>query len=149
VNSTIVVTLARSINTIVEPKPKQDSIEEVLMASLEEMAQLVLDDEHFVQEDKELVEPIELDKNEQPLPPSIELKPLPLGLKYVFLHNNRETPVIISVKLSEDETQKHVTILERHRSIIGYSLQDLKGISPTLCTHRIPIEPDCTPSREP
>jgi hypothetical protein len=57
--------------------------------------------------------------------------------------------VIISDKLSDDETQKLVTILKRHRSIIGYSLQDLNGISPTLCTHRIPIVPDCTPSREP
>ena len=57
--------------------------------------------------------------------------------------------MIISDKLSDDETQKPVTILERHRSIIVYSLQDLNGISPTLCTYRIPIEPDCTPSREP
>ena len=105
---------------MVEPKPEQDSIEEVLMASLEEMAQPALDDEHFVQEVEELAEPIELDKNEQPLPPSIELKPLPLGLKYVFLHNNWETPMIISDKLSKDETQKLVTILERHRSIKGY-----------------------------
>jgi hypothetical protein len=64
----------------VEPKPEQDSIKEVLMASL--------DDEHFAQEEQELVEPIELNKNEQPLPPSIELKPLPPGLEYVFLHNN-------------------------------------------------------------
>jgi hypothetical protein len=88
----------------VEPKPEQDSIKEVLMGSLEEMAQPILDDEHFAQEEEELVEPIELDKNEQPLPPSIELKPLPPGLEYVFLHNNQETPVIISDKLSEDET---------------------------------------------
>jgi hypothetical protein len=42
------------------------------------MAQPVLDDEHFVQEEEELAEPIELDKNEQPLPPSIEKKPLSL-----------------------------------------------------------------------
>ena len=134
---------------MVEPKPEQDSIEEVLMASLEEMAQPALDDEHFVQEEEELAEPIELDKNEEPSPSSIELKPLSLGLKYVFLHNKWETLVIISDKLSEDETQKLVTILKRHRSVIGYSLQDLKGISPTLYTHRIPIKPDCTPSREP
>jgi len=85
----------------------------LLMASLEEMAQPALNDEHFVQEEEELAEPIELNKNEQQLPPSIELKPLPLGLKYVFLHNNRETPMIISGKLSDDETQRLVTILER------------------------------------
>jgi hypothetical protein len=59
------------------------------------------------------------------------------------------TPVIISDKLSEYETQQLVIILERHRSVIGYSLEDLKGISPALCTHHIPIDPNFTPSREP
>ena len=38
-NSTINVSLARSHNAIVEPKPTEDPIEEVLMASLEDMAQ--------------------------------------------------------------------------------------------------------------
>jgi len=86
---------------------------------------------------------------EAPSQPSIELKPLPSGLRHVFLNNNRETPVIISDKLSQEETRKLVTILERHKSAIGYSLQDLKGISLALCTHRIPIDPDSLPSREP
>jgi hypothetical protein len=57
--------------------------------------------------------------------------------------------VIISDKLSKEETQKLVNVLERHRSAIGYSLEDLKGISPALSTHRIPIDPNCIPSREP
>ena len=47
-NSTITIPLAHSTNMMVEPKPEQDSIEEVLMASLEEMAQPALDEEHFV-----------------------------------------------------------------------------------------------------
>jgi hypothetical protein len=47
------------------------------------------------------------------------------------------------------ETQQLITVLEIPRSILGYSLQHLNRISPTLCTHRIPIEPDVTPSREP
>jgi len=42
-----------------------------------------------------------------------------------------------------------LSILEKHRSAFGYSLQDLKGISPALCTHRIPIDPDSIPYREP
>ena len=79
--------------------------------------------------------------------PSIELKPLPSGLKYVFLNNNRETPIIISDKLSQEETHKLVAVLEIHKS--GCSLHNLKGISPTLCTHRIPIDADSSPSREP
>ena len=42
-----------------------------------------------------------------------------------------------------------LTILEKHRSAFGYSLEDLKGISPALCTHHIPIDPAYPPSREP
>ena len=40
-------------------------------------------------------------------------------------------------------------MLEKRRSVVGYSLKDLKGVSRTLCTHRIPIDPASTPSREP
>ena len=42
-----------------------------------------------------------------------------------------------------------LTILEKHRSAFGYSLQDLKEISPALCTHRTPIDRDSITSREP
>ena len=42
-----------------------------------------------------------------------------------------------------------ITVLEKHRSAFGYSLEDLKGISPALCTHRIPIDLAYPPSREP
>ena len=61
----------------------------------------------------------------------------------------KETPVIISDKLSDEESNKLIAILEKHSTAFGYSLQDLKGISPTLCTHRIPTDPELTPSREP
>nr|CAH65917.1 OSIGBa0102O13.8 [Oryza sativa] len=60
-----------------------------------------------------------------------------------------ERPLSYSDKLSEDETQRLLTVLEKHRSVLGYSLQDLRGINPMLCTHRIPIDPESTPSREP
>jgi hypothetical protein len=83
-----------------------------------------------------------------PLIPLPELKPLPPGLKYAFLHNNRSMLVVTSDKLTESETQWLIAVLEKYRSIIGYSLQDLKGISPNLCTHRIPMESDHKPSRE-
>jgi hypothetical protein len=67
----------------------------------------------------------------------------------LFLNDDTETPVIISDKLSDEKTSKLIAILEKHRLVFGYSLQDLKGISPTLCTHHIPIDPLSTPSREP
>jgi hypothetical protein len=71
-----------------------------------------------------------------------------LGLQYVFLNGDHETPVIDSDKLSNDETRRLVATLEKYQSIIGYSLKDLKGISPSLCTHRIPKEQDHKPVRE-
>ncbi len=79
----------------------------------------------------------------------IEIKHLPQGLRYAFLHGNKEAPVIISDKLSEDETIRPVIVLEKHHSIMSCSLQDLKGISPALCTHCIPIELESSLSREP
>ena len=42
-----------------------------------------------------------------------------------------------------------LTVLEKYHSAFGYSLQDLKGISPALCTHHIPTDPNSIPSREP
>jgi hypothetical protein len=40
-------------------------------------------------------------------------------------------------------------VLEKHRAAFGYSLHDLKGISHVLFTHRIPTDPEITPSRGP
>jgi hypothetical protein len=57
--------------------------------------------------------------------------------------------VIISDKLFQEESLYSITIIEKHHSTFGYSLQDLKGISPTLCTHHISTDPDSIPSREP
>jgi hypothetical protein len=71
---------------------------------------------------------------------------LPPELQFVFLNGDRETPVINSDKLSNPETRRLVATLEKYQSITGYSLKDLKGISPSLCTHRIPK--DHKPIRE-
>jgi hypothetical protein len=56
--------------------------------------------------------------------------------------------VIISDKLSHEETQKLVATLEKYRSVIGYSPKDLKGISLSLCTHRILMDQDNKSIRE-
>ena len=38
--------------------------------------------------------------------------------------------------------------LKKHRAAIGYTLDDLKGISPTLCQHKINLENDAKPVRD-
>ena len=35
--------------------------------------------------------------------------------------------------------------LKKHRAAIGYTLDDLKGISPTLCQHKLKLEKDAKP----
>jgi hypothetical protein len=57
--------------------------------------------------------------------------------------------MIISDKLTQGQTLCLMAVLERHHLAFGYSLQDLKGISPALCTHHIPTDPTIPPSREP
>ena len=69
--------------------------------------------------------------------PVFELKPLPDILKYAYLDENKIYPIIISVNLSEHEEEKLLKTLKKHRAAIGYTLDDLKGISPTLCQHKI------------
>ena len=110
---------------------------------------LEIDDEIFIQEEDELEEQLKLPIHEKPTRPPIELKVLPNGLRYAFFNGDTQTPVIISSHLSDKETAKLLAVLEKHRSVFGCSLEDLKGISPALCTHRIPIDSTCTPSREP
>ena len=64
-----------------------------------------------------------------------DLKPLPDTLKYAYLGEKRVYPVIINSNLSGYET------LCRHRGAIGYTLDDLKGISPSIFQHTISLEP--------
>jgi hypothetical protein len=97
---------------------------------------------------KEEVEFQDLEQDVKPETSPVELKQLPPGLQYVFLNGDHETLVIISDKLSNDETRKLVATLEKYQSVIGSSLKDLKGISPSLCTHRIPMEQEHKPIYE-
>jgi hypothetical protein len=61
---------------------------------------------------------------------------------------DHETLVIISNKLSDNETGRLVATLEKYRLVIVYSLKDLKGTSLSLCTHRIPMEQEHKPIHE-
>ncbi|XP_056845110.1 uncharacterized protein LOC130496748 [Raphanus sativus] len=80
--------------------------------------------------------------------PKVELKPLPHGVRYAFLGPNETYPVIVSSELTELELSELLNALKRFRKAIGYSLDDIKGISPTLCMHRIHLEDESMTSIE-
>ncbi|CAN6711153.1 unnamed protein product [Malus baccata var. baccata] len=46
-------------------------------------------------------------------------------------------PVIIAVDLSSTEEDKLLRILRSHQDAIGWTIADIKGISPTICMHKI------------
>ena len=64
--------------------------------------------------------------------PVFELKQFPDTLQYAYLDEKKIYPVIISANLSEHEEERLLKNLRKHRAAIGYTLDDLKGISPTL-----------------
>ena len=74
-----------------------------------------------------------------------DLKPLPDTPKYAYLDEKQIYHVIISAKLSEQEEEKLLKTLKKNGAAIGYILDDLKGISPTLCQHKINLEKDAKP----
>ena len=77
-----------------------------------------------------------------------DLKSLPSTLKYAFLDHQCANPVIISSQLEKDQEERLLEVLRGRKKAIGWSLSDLKGIDPSLCTHRIFLEEDSRPSRE-
>ena len=82
-------------------------------------------------------------------PPKLELKPLPSHLKYAFLGVEEAFPVIISSSLELDQENKLLEILRTHLTALGWTIADIKGISLLICTHRIHLEEDVKPSRQP
>ena len=55
----------------------------------------------------------------------------------MFLEPEKRKPVFISVVLTEAEEQKLLEILRKYNEAITWSIEDLKGISPSICMHKI------------
>jgi hypothetical protein len=81
-------------------------------------------------------------------PPKPDLKPLPFNLKYLFLGENETFPVIISSKLNAHQESKLLQTLKIHKNALGWTIADIKGISPLICIHKIYLEENAKPSRE-
>ena len=76
------------------------------------------------------------------------MKELPRQLKYAFLEPEKAKPVIILAALTELEEQKLLEILRKYKEAIDWSIEDLKGISPSICMHKILLEDNAKTSIE-
>ena len=74
------------------------------------------------------------------------LKELPSYLKYDFLEPEKGKPVIILAALTEIEEQKLLKILRKYKEAIAWSIEDLKGINPSICMHKILLNYDARTS---
>ena len=76
------------------------------------------------------------------------MKKLPSNLKYEFLEPEKRKPVIISTALTEAEEQKLLVILIKYKEAIAWSIEDLKGISLSICMHKILLDDNAKTSIE-
>ncbi|XP_052625801.1 uncharacterized protein LOC128132850 [Lactuca sativa] len=81
-------------------------------------------------------------------PPTLELKVLPSHLKYAYLGQDGTLPMIISSQLKDFEENQLIEVLKEHKEAMGWTIADIKGISPNVCTHKILMEDDCKPRKE-
>jgi len=57
--------------------------------------------------------------------------------------------VIISASLAAEQEEKLLLVLKKHKKVIGGTLEDIPGISPPTCMHRILLEDGAKPVRQP
>ena len=56
--------------------------------------------------------------------------------------------MIISSRLSDEEEHKLLQILKKNKESIALSIEELKGISPSICMHKILLEETARPTVE-
>ncbi|XP_061338843.1 uncharacterized protein LOC133285603 [Gastrolobium bilobum] len=108
-------------------------------------------DEVTPQEERDVVFEV-LEKKEDnsvTLAPKVELKELLETLKYAFLGDEEQYPVIINKELSYDEEKNLLEVLKQNKTATEWSISDLKGINPSFCTHKILMEDNVKPVRQP
>jgi len=82
-------------------------------------------------------------------PPKHELKSLPSHLRYAYLDDNSKLPVIISSVLTDLEEEKVLRVLRDHKAALGWTIADIKEISPSICMHKILMEESYQPTVQP
>ena len=82
-------------------------------------------------------------------PQQLELKPLPVELKYSFLEENKQCLDVISSLQTTSQEHNLLHLLKMNKQALGWKISDLKGISPTICTHHIYLEEESKVVRQP
>ena len=141
------------LDTIMEEQAKEQQVQEILTSELSEC----LVEPHELQEMslvqgywRKRVEILPLlTGNEPKEPQQLELKPLPIELKYAFLEENEQCPIVISSLLTTAQEHNLLNLLKKNKQALGWNISDLKGINPSICTHHIYLEEESKAVRQP
>ena len=57
--------------------------------------------------------------------------------------------MIISASLADEQEEKLLSVLKKHKKAIGWTLADIPGINPSTCMHRINLKDGAKPVRQP
>jgi hypothetical protein len=141
------------IEEIMDEVIEESSIKDPLEACLAQFGE-DLDLEKLMEQADALLEIAPLVSKEKeeivvPDSPKKELNPLPDNLKYKFLSLADSLPVIIASNLIDAQEKEFLDVLREHKEAIGWTIDDIKGISPSLVMHKIHLEENSKPSREP
>ncbi|XP_070039475.1 uncharacterized protein [Nicotiana tomentosiformis] len=80
--------------------------------------------------------------------PKLKLELLPPHHQYTYLGGCDTVPVIVSPDLSKLHEEKLLRVLREHKRAIGWTMYDIRGISPAFCMHKILMEDGHKPSVE-
>jgi len=70
--------------------------------------------------------------SDQKYTPEVELKHLPSSLSYEFVGPNSTYRVIVNANLSASQLDSLLRVLQLHSKAIRYTIDDLKGIHPSV-----------------
>ena len=140
------------IEEIIDEVIEELSIENPLKACFAQFGK-DLDLDKLIEQADALLETAPLVSSEKeetvvPDPPKKELKLLPENLKYKFLGPEESLLVIIASNLVNAQEEKLLDIIREHKEAIGWTIEDINGISPLLVMHKIHLEENSKPSRE-
>nr|GEZ72341.1 reverse transcriptase domain-containing protein [Tanacetum cinerariifolium] len=79
-------------------------------------------------------------------PPELEFKELASHLDYAYLEGVDKLPVVISKDLKINQKEALLKVLKSHKRAISWKINDIKGINPRFCTHKLLMEEDYKPT---
>ena len=141
------------IEEIMEEVIEESSIEDPLKACFAQFGE-DLDLDKLIEQVDAILETAPLVSNEKeetvvPDPPKKELKPLLDNLKFKFLGLVKSLPMIMALNLGDAQEEKLLYVLREHKEASDWTIEDIKGISPSVVMHKIHLEENAKPSREP